>query len=123
MSDYIAGSCNIGPSEIHRRYQVAIVAGLIYLIAATAVMTTDESPLIRLTVFIPAMAASVGYTQARRKFCLAYGLAGLFNFERAGDVKKVGDKAALKADRAYALKVLTLSLFPALFMTAIVFVF
>lgn len=120
-SDYVAGSCNIGPSEIHRRYQVAIVAGIIYLAMAALLIATDESPLVRLAIFIPAMAASVGYTQARRSFCLAYGFAGLFNFERAGDVKKVVDAAALKADRAYAVKVLALSFLPALVMTGVVF--
>lgn len=123
MTDYVAGSCNIGPSEIHRRYQVAIIAGVLYIVLAFALIATNESLLVRLTSFIPAMAASVGYVQARRKFCLAYGFAGLFNFERAGDVKKVVDPSALAADRAYAIKVLLISFIPAVIMTAVVLAF
>jgi len=123
MSDYIAGSCNIGPSEIHRRYQVAIISGAIYLVLAILLVANNESSIIRLTSFIPAMSASVGFFQARRKFCLAYGFSGLFNFDRAGDVKKVLDPTALAADRAYSLRILLLSFIPALVMTGLVFLF
>lgn len=121
MNEYQAGKCNIGPSEIHRRYQAALLAGALYLLLAIAFIVTDESQKLRLIAFIPAMGASVGYVQARRRFCLAYGLAGLFNFDRAGNVKKVVDKDALTADRAYAIKVLALSLLPAIVMTAVLY--
>ena len=123
MSEYQAGVCNIGPAEIHRRYQVAIVASVLYLLTAIALISSGESSIVRLVAFIPAMAASVGYIQARRKFCLAYGFAGLFSFQRLGDVTKVADTAALKADRAYALKILLLSLIPATVMTAVLYLF
>ena len=123
MSDYVAGACNIGPSEIHRRYQVAIISGVFYLIYAITLIVIDGSTLLRLAAFLPAMGASIGYTQARRRFCLAYGFSGLFNFGTAGDVSKVKDPAAIAADRAYAVKILLLSLLPALVMTALLFIF
>ena len=119
-TDYVAGSCNIGPAEIHRRYQVSIISGALYVVMALFLVISNESTLVRLTAFLPAMAASVGFMQARRKFCLAYGFAGLFSFERLGDVTKVVDKAALKADRAYALRILITSFIPALALTALV---
>jgi uncharacterized membrane protein len=119
-STYIAGACNIGPSEIHRRYQVAIIGGIAFLALATYFIITDVSTSLRLVSFLPAMGASVGFVQARRKFCLAYGFAGLFNFDRTGDVKKVVDPAALAADRAYAFKVLAISFIPAVVATAAV---
>ena len=45
---------------------------------------------------------------------------GVFNFDIAGDVKKIKDPAALKADRANALKIIIKSLLLASVMTALV---
>ena len=118
--EYVAGSCNIGPSEIHRRYQVAITGGVIYTILAIALIATDQGTATRLIAFAPAMVASVGYIQARNRFCFAYGLMGVFNFDQAGDVKKVKDPVALKADRTAALKIILKSLFSASILTALV---
>ena len=120
MSDYLAGSCNIGPSEIHRRYQVAITGGVLYLILGIFLVVSDQPTSARLIAFAPAMLASVGFIQARNRFCFAYGLMGVFNFDSAGDVKKVKDPAALKADRAQALKIVFKSLISASLMTALV---
>ena len=120
MTDYVAGSCNIGPSEIHRRYQVAIIGGVLYTILAIALIATDQESSTRLIAFAPAMLASVGYIQARNRFCFAYGLMGVFNFDTAGDVKKIKDPAALKADRAQALKIVLKSLVSAALLTALV---
>ena len=118
--EYVAGSCNIGPSEIHRRYQVAITGGVLYTILAIALITTNQGTSSRLIAFAPAMLASVGYIQARNRFCFAYGLMGVFNFDKAGDVKKIKDPAALKADRANALKIVLKGLLSASLMTALV---
>jgi hypothetical protein len=120
MSDYIAGSCNIGPSEIHRRYQVAIAGGVLYALFSILVIATDQQTPLRLAVFAPAMIASVGYIQAKNRFCFAYGLLGVFNFDKAGDVKKIKDPEALKADRTHAATILVKSILIAIVMTAIV---
>jgi hypothetical protein len=122
MTDYVAGSCNIGPSEIHRRYQVAITGGVIYLAFLLFIIFNGGSNIVRLASFLPAMLASVGFIQARRRFCFAYGLAGVLNFGKAGDVSKVSDPAALAADRAYAIKIILMSVASASVMTALLFV-
>ncbi len=119
MSDYVAGSCNIGSAEIHRRYQVAILGSIGYLAMAIYFILADASTSLRLIAFLPAMAASVGFNQARRKFCLAYGLMGVFNFNSGNSVSKVKDPVALAADRAYAIKILLISFLPALLMTGL----
>ena len=119
-SDYVAGSCNIGPSEIHRRYQVAIIGGVLYTILAIALIATNQGSSSRFIAFAPAMLASVGFIQARNRFCFAYGLMGVFNFDKAGDVKKIKDPAALKADRAQALKIVLKSLASAALLTTLV---
>jgi len=120
MSEYQAGTCNIGPSEIHRRYQSAILGGVIYLTLSIYLIASDSSTSSRFIAFLPALLASVGYIQAKSRFCFAYGLMGVFNFDKAGDVKKIKDPAALKADRANAAKILSKSVVLAAVMTALV---
>lgn len=121
MSDYVAGSCNIGSTEIHRRYRVAIVGALAYLAIAIYILLSDAPSVLRFIAFLPAMAASVGFNQGRRKFCLAYGLMGVFNFNAGNSVTKVVDPIALAADRAYAFKILAISFAPAVILTAALF--
>ena len=120
MTDYVAGSCNIGPSEIHRRYQVAIIGGALYFALSIYLLGSDQSSALRLIAFAPAMIASVGFIQARNRFCFAYGLMGVFNFDSAGEVKKIKDPEALKADRINALKIIVKSGLLAALMTALV---
>lgn len=119
-TDYVAGSCNIGPSEIHRRYQVAITGAVLFLLLSVLLIASGQSATTKLIAFAPAMLASVGFIQARNRFCFAYGLKGVFNFDRAGDVKKIKDQAALKADRAYAIKIILKSAVLASVLTAAV---
>lgn len=119
--DYVAGSCNIGSSEIHRRFQVAILGSVVFIAFAIFVVITDAPSLIRALAFAPAMAASMGFNQAKRRFCLAYGLMGVFNFKSGNNVTKVIDPVALAADRAYAIKILGISFLPAFFATALLF--
>ena len=52
--------------------------------------------------------AAIGWIQARRRFCMAYGLVGTFNLGpvgRDGALTRVVDPAALAADRRAALAI------------------
>ena len=117
--EYLAGSCNIGPSEINKRKRIAYLGFGLYLICAYLVFLTDEPIWVRGISFIPALIGSVGYLQARKKFCVAYGFMGAFNF---GAAEKVEDKAALAADRKYAISVLTQATIMALALCALLYV-
>jgi len=75
-SEYIAGSCNIGKGEIRRRQSVALVGLFLVFFSASTILGTEQSRSVRLSIFLPAMIFAVGFIQARKKFCLAYGLAG-----------------------------------------------
>ena len=86
---------------------------------ASYFILSDASSSLRAFAFLPAMAASVGFNQARRKFCLAYGLMGVFNFNSGNKLSKIKDPVALAADRAYAIKILLISLLPALLLTGL----
>jgi len=120
-TEYIAGSCNIGKGEIRRRKFVALIGAAITLTTATTLFTTDQSRIARLSIFIPAIIFAIGFVQSRKKFCLAYGLAGTFNFGGLGDVKRVQSEEDRKADRKTALSILAQSAILAVAITAVVF--
>ena len=121
-TEYIAGSCNIGKGEIRRRKFVALIGAVITLTTATTLFTTDQSRIARLSIFIPAIIFAIGFVQSRKKFCLAYGLAGTFNFGGLGDVKRVQSDEDRKADRKTALSILAQSAMIAIAITGVVFV-
>jgi len=120
-TEYIAGSCNIGKGEVRRRKFVALIGAAITLTTATTLFITDQSRVARLSIFIPAIIFAIGFVQSRKKFCLAYGLAGTFNFGGLGDVKRVQSEEDRKADRKTALSILTQSAMLAVAITAVVF--
>ena len=118
-SGYIPGTCNIGKGEIRQRQLVALFGIFLTVSSATALLATDQSRTSRLTIFIPALVFSVGFVQSRSKFCLAYGLAGTFNFERLGKITKVQSVEDRKADRKTAISILLKSAALAALITAV----
>jgi len=59
--------------------------------------------------------------QSRKKFCLAYGLAGTFNFGKLGQISKVQSSEDKKADRKTAVSILLQSVAVAALITAVFF--
>jgi hypothetical protein len=99
---YAPGSCNIGPEEIARRERVARVGLLAAAAFVVAFVAFGVHGVPRMLVAIPLASAAIGWIQARRHFCLAYGFAGTFNLGKIGDLHRVVDAAALAADRRTA---------------------
>lgn len=120
-NQYVAGSCNIGTGEIRRRQIVAIIGSALSVSALIGFISTSAEPSLRLGIFIPLAVASIGWVQSKRKFCLAYGLMGTFNFGKLGQISRVQDKAALAADRKTAVVILTQSLSLAAVLTLVVY--
>ena len=120
MSNYQAGACNIGPSEIKRRRQGALVGAILFAVTTILFVVTDASTTSRLVAFIPALLFAVGMIQSKRKFCVAYGFMGVFSLEKLGDTKKVTVNQDLKADKKYAVKLLLQSVAIAIVLTALV---
>ena len=120
QSEYIPGTCNIGGGEVTRRRMVALL-GLILTLSSTATLITNEaSRQSRFGVFLPALVMSVGWVQSRKKFCLAYGFAGTFNFGKMGEISRVSDSAARSADRRTALIIFAQSALYAAVLTLLV---
>ena len=120
QADYVPGTCNIGDGEVSRRRMVALI-GLIFTLSSLATsITNGASREARLGIFIPALVMSVGWVQSRKKFCLAYGFAGTFNFGKLGAISRVADPVARAADRKTAVKIFAQSALYAAIITAVV---
>jgi len=120
QADYIPGSCNIGEGEINRRRFVAVIGLVLSLSALATFISTGVSQSARLGIFIPLLVMSIGWVQSRKKFCLAYGFAGTFNFGKLGQLSRVSDPIARAADRRTALMILAQSTLYAAALTALV---
>jgi len=120
-ADYIPGACNIGKGEIRRRQVVALIGLALSISTLVTLISTDAPRGARLAIFIPLAVASIGWVQSRRKFCLAYGFMGTFNFGKLGQLSRVADTASRAADRKTALTILVQAGSYALIATAIVY--
>jgi hypothetical protein len=120
-AEYIPGSCNIGNGEVRRRQAVAIFGLFLTSFSAVTILATDQSRNSRLSIFVPALIFAIGFVQSRKKFCLAYGLAGTFNFGKLGQISKVQSTEDRKADRKTAVLILFQSAALAALITAVFF--
>ncbi len=120
-AEYIPGSCNIGNGEVRRRQLVAIFGLFLTSFSAVTILATDQSRNSRLSIFVPALIFAIGFVQSRKKFCLAYGLAGTFNFGKLGQISKVQSTEDRKADRKTAVLILFQSAALAALITAVIF--
>ena len=120
-ADYVPGSCNIGTGEIRRRQFVALIGLVLSISSLTTLILTSAPRGARLGIFIPLAVASIGWVQSRKKFCLAYGFAGTFNFGKLGQLSRVEDSASRAADRKTALNILFQASAYAAVATAIIY--
>jgi len=119
--EYVAGSCNIGKGEIRRRQFVALIGLVLIVVTTFGLLTGDAAKSARFSVFIPALVFSVGYIQSRRKFCLAFGLMGTFNFGSLGKLSRVASAQDRLEDRKTAISILLQALSLALTITLLIY--
>ena len=108
--EYIPGVCNIGREEINKRLQFGVVAILITIVSYFLLVYFDVSKGIRLLLFIPATISSVGFLQARMRFCVYYGMAAIFNFDRIGKTHIVENDEYIRKDKKRARQIIYFSI-------------
>lgn len=120
--EYIPGTCNIGKGEIRRRQIVAVLGAAISTFSLIGLIGSDAPRTARLSLIFPLLIFAIGFIQSRKKFCLAYGFLGTFNFGGIGQVTRVSDPISKKADQKTALIILGQSALLAAGLTLIAFV-
>lgn len=106
-TEYIPGTCNIGPKEIKARRNSAIISALIGIVLIILLLALHAAKLWRLTVFIPAASVGVGFLQWYNHFCVNFGLREVFNFGDIGKTFTVEQKENYKKDRAKAWRMIS----------------
>ena len=102
--EYRAGACNIGPEEIAQRRRMGLVFLAVALGLAALLLAIDAPAWARIAVWPPLTAAFVTLEQVRRRFCVAFGMAGLRNFgPQVGQAQRIEDEDARATDRRTAL--------------------
>lgn len=106
-TEYIPGVCNIGPAEIRARKRSAWFA-LGMTVVLWAIFVVLHVPAIyRLLLFFPAAGAATGYLQSAMRFCVGFGMMGVFNFgPRVGKMDSVEEAAFRKQDRRKAWQII-----------------
>ena len=120
QADYIPGTCNIGAGEVSRRRLVAFIGLALSLVAFITFISMETPRSARISIFIPLLVTTIGWLQARKKFCLAFGIAGTFNFGKMGQLSRVAAPISRAADRSAAIKLLAQSTAYAAAITTIV---
>lgn len=88
-NDYISGKCNLGSEEIKMRRRNAKIGLILTLLSILALQIFDPSPNYKLFIFIPLFYSILCYYQAQQKFCVAFGIIGIYNFGNLGKSKRV----------------------------------
>ena len=108
-NQYIPGVCNIGKAEIQRR-QKAIYTALGMIIFYVVVLHYFHTAKIwRLIIFLPVISFAVGVLQVYFKFCVGFGLKGVFNFGDLGSTFTVEQQEYYKKDRNKAIQIIVIS--------------
>ena len=104
QGDYRPGGCNIGPDEIRKRRAAGVAAAVATVALGAGLIAIGAPAPARLLVALPAAGSAVGFLQARSRFCLAFGIAGVRNFGPVGSVDRIEDRDAHRADLVAAAR-------------------
>ena len=116
---YRPGACNIGRAEIAARRRIGIVQLILAVAIGAVLVVLDRPPWTRIVVWPLLAAAFVTLEQVRRRFCVAFGFAGIRNFGQLGHAERIEDAAARAADRRAALLMVTYCALAAAAVTAV----
>jgi hypothetical protein len=99
---YRAGACNIGPEEIASRRRIGLGMLAAAVVLAVTLIIIDAPAWTRLLVFPVVAAAFITLEQARRRFCVAFGFAGVRNFGPLGRAERIDSDIDRATDRRTA---------------------
>ena len=120
--DYIPGTCNIGPAELKARKNVAVFSGVLSIAVIILLYFTHADKLWRLVLFIPAGIFGVSFQQWYNKFCVRFGLSGVFNFGDMGKTYTVEQKEDFNKDRRKAWKMINMGILFGILMAILFYI-
>ena len=116
---YLPGKCNIGKKEIEKRKWLAL-SGLLIVIASVYILQVYSfSYQWRALIFFPLSYSILCFLQAKNKFCVLFGLTGVFNFNDIRKLTSIKEIDYHQKDRRKSLIIIFTSIFVALVITMI----
>ena len=119
--EYIPGKCNLGLQEIQSRKRKALIGFLISTLTITGLQFFHFHPAWRFIVFFPLSYAILCSFQAQQKFCVAFGIKGIFNFEEMRKSTIIKNTENKKKDNIKAWQIIFKSFFLAFIIVTIYF--
>lgn len=119
--EYIPGACNIGRKEIQRRKIQATIGVIVSIVLMFLLFPYHRPELFRLFVFPPLAYTVLCFLQAINKFCVLFGLRGVFNFNDERILTTVKQYDFVLKDRRKAILIIFLSGLIAFIITVIYF--
>jgi hypothetical protein len=117
--NYLPGTCNIGPEEIKRRRDGVIFSAIGTIVLTCILVVIHANPLWRLSLFLPLTSLGISFQQWYYKFCVYFGMRGVYNFKKMGSTTNIEDGTMRKADRAKAGRMIITSIIFASLVTLI----
>jgi hypothetical protein len=114
---YIPGTCNIGKEEVAKRRKGMMFAGALVLIIISSMLLFHADKIWRFFVFFPSVSFAIGVQQVYFKFCMGFGMKGIFNFKDLGESVSIEEAEMRRLDKAKATKMLVIGLLSGLVIT------
>jgi hypothetical protein len=116
---YRAGACNIGPEEVAKRRRLGIAEVALAILLAAGLVIAGTPAWTRIALWPILAGAFVTLEQVRRRFCVAFGFAGVHDLGLLGRPERVEDAAARDIDRRAAFVLSAYCSLAAAFVTAL----
>ena len=99
-TNYIPGVCNINTNEIARRRNAGYFGLALTVLFGAILFGLGVNRYFRIALFVPLFIMAIGFLQAKHKFCVGYGAAGLQNAEEGSEnAATITDKSAKQKDK------------------------
>jgi hypothetical protein len=118
-NEYIPGTCNIGPEEIKRREIATLVSLVLTISVLILILVLHPDKLWRLAIFVPMASLVINFQQMYFRFCVNFGLRGIFNLGKPGRFDTVEQAEFRKKDRNKAIRIIVTGIIAGLVSTVI----
>ena len=118
-NEYVPGKCNLGYEEIYRRKRNVLRGLILTILGITALQLLNTPSIWRFLLFMPLSYVILCYYQAQQKFCVAFGIFGIYNFLEIGKVTKVSEPEYKIKDKLKAWLIILKSFLLALIIVVV----
>lgn len=76
---YTPGVCNINKAEVNNRRRAGYLGTAVTAVLGFVLIIIQSPPITGVVMFVPVYIATIGFLQAKHKFCVGYAVAGVYS--------------------------------------------